>query len=44
LAWLRRIGRDEAGLPLGLLLFSPFLCVFVGLIWWVAHWLGLWGY
>ena len=33
---------DEPSLPFGLLLMLPFLCVFVGAIWWVLRWLGFW--
>jgi hypothetical protein len=40
---LRHMGMDEAGAPLGLLLMLPILCLFVGVIWWVVRWLGLWG-
>lgn len=30
------------GLPFGLLLTLPFICIFVGVIWWIAHLVGLW--
>ena len=43
LLWLRHRGMDEAGLPIGLLLMLPMLCLFVGVLWWLARWLGLWG-
>ena len=34
-------GSEEEGLPLGLLLFLPFVCILVGAIWWGLRLLGL---
>lgn len=34
-------GSDEAGLPLGLLLLAPIICVAAGSIWWLLRLLGL---
>lgn len=36
------IGRDEPGLPLGLLMLLPIICITAGIIWWMLRLLGLW--
>ena len=35
-------GMDEAGLPMGLLLFGPVICLTAGAIWWILRLLGWW--
>ena len=34
--------RDEPGLPLGLLILAPIICIAAGVLWWVLQLLGLW--
>ena len=43
LLFLRQTQRDQAGLPVGLLLLFPFVCVTAGVIWWLMRLLGLLG-
>jgi hypothetical protein len=43
LAWLRHIGMDEAGAPLGVLWAIPFIIVACGVNWWIGQAIGLFG-
>jgi len=38
--WLDAAGMSRSGLPMGLLLFMPVICVGAGIIWWVLRLLG----
>lgn len=42
LRWLQAIGMDEWGAPMGMLIVLPLLCVFLGILWWIADLLGIW--
>lgn len=45
LQWLRSIEQDESGAPMGCLILLPLLCLFMGILWRLARWLGLlWGF
>jgi hypothetical protein len=35
-------GRDDEGMPMGLLILLPVTCVAAGLAWWLLRLLGLW--
>jgi len=36
-----RVLRDQEGLPFGLLVLLPFVCVTLGVIWWIMRLVGL---
>ncbi len=35
-------GSDREGLPVGLLLLFPFVCLVAGILWWILRLVGLW--
>lgn len=38
--WLDAAGMSRSGLPMGLLLFMPVICIGAGVIWWFLRLLG----
>ncbi len=40
--FLRVTSSDEAGMPMGLLILSPVICLTAGVIWWVLRLIGFW--